>query len=205
MRKTIFNRSTIIGGYAALIIFTLAAYSNGQDSRSGNVKTSLRPVRVIGAGTTVSPAGSSLSRNNDGIFFTLHSSGLPPGHAVTAWLAVFNNPENCATRPCTPADFANPDVNGTLLNTGGQIIGLDGTATYGAFRAVGDVTGARPGVGTGNGLVDPGSAEIHIVLRSHGPAVLGDPTVLGQQLSIFGGGCTAMNMCMNLQTSIHQR
>ena len=89
----------------------------------------------------------------------------------------------------TPADFANPAVNGTLLNTGGRIIGADGAATYGAFRAVGDVTGARPGVGTGNGLVDTKRAEIHIVVRSHGPALLGDPAALAEQLNLFFGGC----------------
>jgi hypothetical protein len=119
------------------------------------------------------------------------------------WWVFFNNPHNCATSPCTPADLANPAVQGSVASAGGKIIGADGTATYGAFRATGDTTGVFPGLGTGEGLLAPLRAEIHLVTRSHGPAILSDPVVLGQQLSLFNGGCPP-NTCANLQASIHQ-
>ena len=203
MRKTILSRLTTIGCCAALVVITLAATVSGQSDESGNLKVSILPVMNMATGAKIPSAGSSMSRKTKAVFFTLHTQGLTPGHAVTAWMAVFNNPEQCATSPCTPADFANPAVDGTLLNTGGQVIGADGAATYGAFRAVGDATGARPGVGTGNGLLDARGAEIHIVLRSHGPAILGDPVMLAEQLSMFNGGCPP-NTCVNLQASVFQ-
>ena len=41
---------------------------------------------------------------------------------------------------------------------------------------------------TGPGLVDMGNAEIHLFIRSHGPAS-DDPAVLEEQLSLLMGGC----------------
>jgi hypothetical protein len=46
-------------------------------------------------------------------------------------------------------------------------------------------------------------SEIHLVLRSHGPAMVDNPQVLQEQLSSFNGGCPP-NTCGNLQASIHQ-
>lgn len=59
--------------------------------------------------------------------------------------------------------------------------------------------------GTGNGLVKPMSAEIHLVTRTHGPANLMDLMVLDQQLTMFFGGCPPKNMCISIQASVHQR
>jgi hypothetical protein len=205
MKNSVLKRLVIFGFCAALSIPSIVTNVHGDDfDESGNPKISSRSVVNMATGAVVPSAGSTLFRHRDGVFFSFYTSGLTPGHAVTLWMAVFNNPRFCATSPCTPADFANPDVNGTLLNTGGQVIGPDGKGVYGAFRAVGDTTGARPMTGTGNGLVKPKKAEIHLVARDHGPANLMDPTVLEQQLTTFNGGCPP-NTCMNVQASVHQR
>jgi hypothetical protein len=95
-------------------------------------------------------------------------------------------------------------VDATLLNTGGVVVGPDRKVVFGAFRAVGDITGARPNFGTGNGILKPLTAEFHIVARSHGVANLMDPVALEQQLTTFFGGCPP-NPCTNLQRSVHQR
>lgn len=164
---------------------------------------SIRPVMSVVSGQVVPGTGTILVRTKETVFATMHTSGLTPGTAVTFWFGIFNSPGNCATRPCTAADFANPNVQGSVANGGGQIIGADGTVTYGAFRTVGDTTGVAPGIGTGQGLLDPRRAEIHLVTRFHGPANLIDLVILGQQLSMFNGGCPP-NTCTNLQASIHQ-
>jgi hypothetical protein len=52
------------------------------------------------------------------------------------------------------------------------------------------------------GLVEPFKAEIHLVVRTHGPAS-GDPAVLQAQLNMFNGGCPP-NTCGNVQVSVHQ-
>lgn len=170
---------------------------------SPDPKTSFSPVLNFTDLTVVPATGTMLVRKRDSVFATMNTAGLTPGTAVTMWWVFFNNPQNCATRLCKPADLANPAVQGTVASAGGKIIGADGTAAYGAFRAIGDTTGVFPGLGTGQGLLDPLRAEIHLVTRSHGPALLSDPVLLGQQLSLFNGGCPP-NTCVNLQASIHQ-
>jgi hypothetical protein len=206
MKITLIKRSLVAFAGSTLVLTAGALHSLGQSGESANPKISTKSVVNMASGSVVPAAGSILFRHSEGVAFTFSTSGLPPGDAVTLWMAMFNNPDSCATSPCTPADFANPDVNGTLLNTGGVIVGLDGRANYGAFRAIGDVTGARPNFGTGNGLVKPKKAEIHLVARTHGPANLMDPTVLQEQLSMFFGACPPPSTaCLNLQASVHQR
>lgn len=102
-----------------------------------------------------------------------------------------------------PADLSNPSVQGSVASAGGKMIGLDGTATYGAFRTTGDTTAAFPGIRTAEGLLDNLRAEIHLVTRSHGPAFLNDPVMLNQQLNLFNGGCPP-NTCSNVQALIHR-
>ena len=202
MKKSMLCRLTTLGFCVALMTLAFATQAIAQSGNS-NVDVSFLPVRNFATGAKIPSSGASLSRRKDGVFFTLHTQGLPPGHVVSAWLAVFNNPQFCATNPCTPADFNNPHVDGTPMNNGAQIIGTDGAATYGAYREIGDATGARPGVGTGNGIVDARRAEIHLVLRSHGLAS-SDPLVLAEQLTMFNGGCPP-NTCVNIQASVFQR
>jgi hypothetical protein len=185
-----------------LAVILFAVTTNAQSKESGNPKTNSRTVLFFGTSNVVPNAGTSLLRDSGGVFFTFNTQGLPVGHAISAWMAIFNNPAYCATSPCTPADFSNPNVDGLLVNTGGRVIGLDGAATFGAYRAVGDITGFDHGAGI-NGLVDPLRAEIHLVLRDHGVASE-DPGVLAAQLSTFNGGCP-MTGCMNVQVSVNQR
>jgi len=143
--------------------------------------------------------GSLLVRSADGVYMSAHASGLTPGDAVTAWFVFFNKPEHCATRPCTVADLGNADVQASLVNATGRIVGADGTVDVGAFRATGDGTNTE----SGPGLTEPFKAEIHLVLRSHGPALVDDADSLRQQLTMFLGGCPP-NTCANMVVSIHE-
>jgi len=62
----------------------------------------------------------------------------------------------------------------------------DGRLTVSASLAEGDV----PGIVFGPGLLDAQTAEIHLVVRTHGPAV---DDVFADQVSTFGGGCDPMD------------
>jgi hypothetical protein len=185
----------------------------GQDDGVGHrPRATVLPLVDLATGMVVQRSGSMLVRTNDGVFVTLHSSGFAEGTVVTGWIAIFNRPRHCATNPCSPADFANPLVRGSGYNFGGRVIGPDGSISVGAFRAVGDATGSGtpanpvPPVP----LLRPLSAEIHVVLRSHGPVVF-DPA----QLTTFNGGCPPNPAgqpgqldpaagCVNAQASVHQ-
>lgn len=173
--------------------------ANGKRGRANRERTSVQPIRVFGAGTLVPGGGSLLTRFRDGVYMSLHSFGLVPGEAVTAWWVFFNDPKDCATSPCTAADLANAEAEPSLVYATGRVVGADGTADFGAFRAVGDATGAVSGAG----LLNAFKAEIHLVVRSHGAALMDDPQALAAQLSGFNGGCPP-NACANIQVSVHQ-
>lgn len=185
-----------------VVVFQSGWTTNAQSKESGNPKTNSRTVVYFGTDDVVPNAGTTLNRDPEGVFFTFHTGGLTAGNVVTAWIVIFNNPRYCATSPCSPADIANPLVDALLANSGGRVIGLDGAATFGAYRSVGDITGRQ--AGSMNGLVNPLRAEIHVVLRDHGEASM-DPGTLHEQLTTFNGGCPGGVGCMNVQASINVR
>jgi hypothetical protein len=202
------NRTRLTVLCCSVVVFTLALAGtvSAQSVESGNVKTSIAKVKTFDGLAVIPYAGASLSRNNEAAFATISTSGLTPDHVVTLWWAIFNNPEFCATPACAPSDLNNPSVNGSLQFGGGQVVGLNGRADFGGYLAVGDNTGFHllpqfplmPNPAPG--LVNPKSATIHLVIRSHGPASA-DPTILNQQLTSFGGGCS-VNPCANVQAAL---
>ena len=174
----------------------------------GNIKTSIEKVTEFGTTNVITAAGSTVSRNNDGVYWNFSTSSLTPGEVVTLWVAFFNNPRRCdrAVPGCTPSDLANPLVNGSLQYGGGAIVGANGRADFSGYLAVGDNTGAYylfPSMpNPAPGLVDPKGAEIHLVIRRHGLASV-DPMILQEQLSSFPGGCFIPGACANVQASVH--
>ena len=182
-----------------------------QKDTSGNVKTSIKNVTVFGSSTVIPAAGSTVSRNNEGVFWNISTSSLTPGEVVTLWVAIFNYPFYCdQTVPgCAPSDLNNPAVQGSLQYGGGAIVGQNGRADFSGYLAVGDNTGAYVGPpfttipNPAPGLLNPKGADIHLVIRRHGQAS-SDPVVLQSQLSTFGGGCSVMGACANIQASVHE-
>ncbi len=187
--------------FVTITLLTAALIVQGaRPVQAGSPKTSIEPLRVFMVGSVIPGTGSILVRTNEGVGATLHTFGLVPGNAYSFWLGVFNNPKECATTPCSGADLPNPDVQGVVLWGSGQIAGEDGTADFGTFRAVGDTSGKAVGPpGTAEALERPFKAEIHLVVRSHGPVI---PAMLSDQLSTFNGGCPP-NMCANVQAAPH--
>jgi hypothetical protein len=94
----------------------------------------------------------------------------------------------------------NPFVDGTPMHNGARIVGLDGAATFGGYRAVGDATGGIGG--TQNGILLPLSSEIHFALVNHGVASM-DAVILEAQLTTRHGGCTPT--CPIQRSAIFQR
>ncbi len=191
-------------GCVAFITLVLGSNAFAQSDRSGNVKTSIAQVHVIATGGVVHQAGASLSRNNDGVFGEISTSGLTPGHVATMWWVIFNNAEFCATPVCTPPDLNNPLVNGALQFGGGTIVGAGGRADFSGYLVEGDNDGfylnpAFPNMpNPAPGIVNAKTVQVHMAIRSHGPASA-DPAVLALQLTTFPGGCSMANPCATLQ------
>lgn len=207
------NRQTFFRWFiccALLAAFILAPLAQARTGHAGEIrltgedantkpKISIQPLLLFSDRSVLPGGGSLLARTREGGYMSFHSSGLTPGTVATAWWAFFNQPKMCATSPCGVPDLNNPDAQPSLLLATGRVVGPDGTADFGAFRAVGDTTGAF----FGPGLVNAMKAEVHLVVRTHGPAIVDDPQTLQAQLSTFNGGCPP-NTCANLQVSIHQ-
>jgi hypothetical protein len=165
---------------------------------------------------------SSLQRSDNGVVATLSADGVPAGQAVTLWWVVFNDPENCSAPGCGEDDiFVGGDPTADLNQEG--IVAADIVAGYGGgtvasadghiLLSVGlgaNETGPETLLGAPALLKDAAGAEIHLVVRSHGPAIDGRTDV---QTTSYGGGCEtdllppavadAEGECVDLLFSVH--
>jgi hypothetical protein len=145
------------------------------------------------------PAGSSkIVRTDSGISGNVSTSlandvASAKGLAVTLWIVVFNDPSECATSPCTDVDLGNPAVMPDVIYGAGNVVGNSEKIALGYHRNAGDNSGSIAdlfSLPTNNGepwgLIDPREAEIHYVVRSHGPMV---PANMPEQINSFEGGC----------------
>ena len=128
-----------------------------------------------------------------------HAAGR---EALTLWWVVFNNPEAC-DGPCDGTDLGNPAVEPSVLYSSGRVAARNGRATligsvYEASRGYQDEIIAGPG------LIDADKAEIHMVVRSHGPRI--KAIELEQITQFLDPGCVDLggpNECRDIQFSIH--
>ena len=141
---------------------------------------------------------STLHRNGNGVTVNFKTTDLIPGHAYTLWWVIWNNPENCVVPgACSEADFDPalgpdhiPSVGVQLLFANGQVAGNNGKGNFSAHLKENDDTGSIHelfGLPNFGGLQDAETAEIHAVLRSHGPKI---PGLVNEQINSYVGGCT---------------
>jgi hypothetical protein len=152
--------------------FTAGSFRGGGPDKKPAVSSN-RPCRATIHQT-------ALTRTASGISFSLETSGLAPGHAVTVWWMV-----------------ANPDGGVAVLYAAGHVIDDSGTAEFGGYLQVGDSDGALP-MGTDTTLEDALGAMVFLVVRDHGPA---KPGMVTAQIHTFDA-CNPT--CTDLQISMHQ-
>ena len=138
-------------------------------------------------------AGSSSSNiaYEEGVSATFATTGLEPGHVVTMWWVVFNHPELCTNGEgglrCGEPDLlifgGDEAIEGTVLTAAAHIVGPDGSGHFGSYLATGDTSRVLL---AGPGLTDPLGADVHLVLRDHGPVQDG---LFEAALGSYGGGC----------------
>lgn len=145
------------------------------------------PVLTFATGEEV--GSSKLVRTDNGVSFTLSTTGLEPGSVHTLWMVIFNEPENCTDPGCGTDDLTNVDATPDLAYAAGTVIGGSGRATFSGHRNEGDNGGSimeewlglpEPGLETARG------AEIHFVVHSHGPKI---PGLVNEMLHTFNAGC----------------
>jgi len=137
---------------------------------------------------------STLIRGRRGIFARYQSNNLIPGHVYTLWWVIWNNPQECEIPgACNDPDFETPgEVGVDVLYAGsGPVVGENGKGTFYALLRAGDVSESindlfelppAGGLQVGNTF----NSEVHLVLRSHGPAI---PGMIDEQMGSYIGGC----------------
>ena len=150
-------------------------------SRVGAAPLAIRTASAVTlmSDPSVVVGSSTLTRTVGGLAFTLETSGLESGHAVTVWWMV-----------------TNPDGGTAVLYAAGHVVGGTGTATFAGFLAVDDSEGWVMGDDTT--LEDALAATVTFVVRDHGPGGAG---ILNDQIRTFGA-CNPD--CVDLQMSVHQ-
>lgn len=140
---------------------------------------------------------SHLIRTRWGVHGTFRTSELPSREALTLWWVVFNNPQGCSD-PCGEDDiFVNGDPTEGLNAAGiaaadivaayadGVVGNKNGRAFMSAWLSQGALV-SEIIFGVGPTLKDAHAAEVHLVARSHGPAI---PGMIKVQTGSYAGGC----------------
>jgi hypothetical protein len=109
--------------------------------------------------TAVAGAFSNLKRNANGITANFKTNGLIPGNAYTMWFVIFG-------------DAPGPPV--LVTYAAGHVVGNSGKGNFSAHISVGDI------------FDNPLTAEVHLALRTHGPA---QPDMMPDQIHTIDGGC----------------
>lgn len=158
---------------------------------------------------------SDLVRSLTQVHMNIDTTDLPIG-SYTVWWVIFNNPAGCSDGACgindtgRPQDAGDNPAEGSVLWATGGIVGPDRMGHFSSSLGVG--VDAAPGpVLRGPALTDPMGAEIHMVIRYHGPTDWSDYAVLGRQISTLGESCTKAThgsdsgtfACFDPQASAH--
>ncbi len=139
-------------------------------------------------------ARATLVRTRNGARVNIQTRDLVTGHTYSVWMVVFDAPEDCVEPYACGLDdiiplMEDPDAENPSEVTvfgavGGGLAGGTGQATFAGHVKPGDEAND---VLFGDGSLDhPLTAEVHFVLRTHGPVV---PGMIHEQISTFNGGC----------------
>jgi hypothetical protein len=193
----------------SILILLLAiggSYAFADDKGGKGGWTSLQSAEMIvfGTGDPVM-GGGILLRSKDEVEARLSTMGLDMYAAYTVWWVIFNKPSKCSAPGCGGDDIfingSGPPLNRpgidkaeiSVIYANGFVTGADGVANVTAHLNAGNVPAGwgfnfgwkddkNTGLKKGNG----NKAELHMVVRSHDLAMMGQ---VGFQTSNFDGGC----------------
>ncbi len=178
--RTKLRRLAVAAGAAALVLGAGAGAQARANHQSTGVAWHAQQAPMhVGA---VADATATLVRNDNGVRYQLHTTGLTPGNVYTLWLVVVNEPGACAVSPCAGSDvILNAATRSQVSYAGGHVVG-GSEGTFAGHVRVGPIDGWLPE----RALDDAESAEIHLVVNDHGPAIAG---AVSDMLSTYRGGC----------------
>jgi hypothetical protein len=206
-RALILGSLVLAAPLVALVVTLPSIVLAGGDPRGGS-EADVYPIPARFQPPAEAAGASTLVREADRVDGTLRLEGLTPLRATTVWWVVFDRPAGCVAA-CDAGDLfddtgalaPNPEARISLIWGAGQLPASSSVA-FNLHLDRGRDNGA---VVFGPGLLDPAGAEIHLLVRTHGPALGGDTRgeTLEAQLTSYEGGC-ATNRCRNTHLAIHR-
>ncbi len=149
-------------------------------------------------------ATTVLTRTKIGVGFTYNTKDLAPNAPYTVWWVTFNRPRHCLVPYlCGSDDFGNPAAEPGVFYATARVSDAHGQAEFSGEVDYGELPQGEDQVPFAelDRPIRPG-AEVHLVVRAHGPA-LEDPEALDAQLTQFNGGCPPYD-CVDVQASLHR-
>jgi len=202
------NLKSIVFGSALIGFVGVHFTSASQEARADSSYYQAKNMVLFSSPTTLAPGAATLTRTGKSISYKIYTSGLEPG-ANTVWIVIFNKPKNCmAGGPgvCMGPDLANPAVQGSVVAGSGYLVGSDGIANFdGGLDEGNPPDGIQINVpgGTVSGLKNAKKAEIHLVVRKHGP--INDLGGAVTQLTTFEDPAVCASegrTCVNVQAAV---
>ena len=201
----------MILGMAGLIAGTFALYGSVSAGSSGLISDTVMVMDLddhggVGVMNPQTRGTSDLVRSADGISMNIDTTDLPVGVA-TIWWAIFNNPSECSDGQChhlmdTGRGGAPNLAEGTVLWATSGIAGPDRIGHFSASLGVG-LENAPGQVLRGPGLTNPMGAEVHWIIKYHGPTMWDDLEMLSLQMTNVKGNCDNFP-CYDPQRAIHK-
>lgn len=137
--------------------------------------STVRKFAAPGDPSPIAGGASTLIRASDGVSTTLTSTELAPNAPYTVWWVGFNPDNPCVAACNCDADTLNGATDSVIWATGAVSDAL-GTATFAANLEYGETPDGEDQIpfapDFSNGIEQ--GAEIHFVIRAHGPALTGD-------------------------------
>lgn len=110
---------------------------------------------------------ASVCADEQGVRADMRVEHLTPGTVYTVWFAYLDRRSNCATTPCTGADFRGENPVGVFGRMDGAIADQNGVAWF---------------QGTMHGLRLSNGSEVWLLIFGHGPANTDDHRALARQI-----------------------
>lgn len=167
----------------AMLLSTAVVDAKDNSKSNGTVHTFFESPGVL-ADPQVDTGKATLKRKKNHIEGKIKTKDLTPG-AYTVWWIIFNDPSACIDG-CDGSDLRDsegvPNPGTSVAFASGKVVKKNGKGNFRAKLKVGDNSGAL----FGPGLTNLSGAEIHMVIRYHGPKV---KAFMPAQINSFGGGC----------------
>ena len=191
----------------ACSLLALPAAADDDHRRGWYARESVEVSDLFAIGTTDKVNGAvTVVRDlrNRVIHATVAHSAAEPDAAYSIWAAIFNFPQFCIVPyMCSSADIGSEDrdprVRPSVIWAGGFVADSYGNAST-SMQLLPGKTEREVFAGGDYGLLNPRKAEIHFVLRTHGPAGVAGP--VAKQIGTANEACP-MSGCANQFFSLH--